>query len=355
MKKWLLYIMSFAFSIGFFSCTAAEEAIITPDNESGEVLVSFKLNMPSSRNISSLDDNYPWERYIDQTDVHVFVFANDKYQEKITYLFWGNEEDGSETRTIQGRIQSAYEGQEIELVILTNIKNRMTQKPTLTVGNTTKKELYEQLVYPYGEKAWTFSESEKNYIPMWGISKKISIKADKMNDAGNINMYRAIAKIDIQINGEEGIKNFKIMSLELHNVPNKGYCASLENPNSDSNIQFEKASYPKDIEGSDTFEVFNSKSGEERSIKNKIYIPEAGKFKPDPYFKIRIHAMVNQKERAYDIYMRENQVDKISHFEIIRNHRYVINIKTITAAEEIKLAYNINSWGQGTSVDIPFN
>ena len=355
MKKWLLYIMSFAFSIGFFSCTAAEEAIITPDNESGEVLVSFKLNMPSSRNISFLDDNYPWERYIDQADVHVFVFANDKFQEKITYLFWGNEEDGSETRTIQGRIQSAYEGQKIELVILTNIKNRMTQEPTLTVGNTTKKELYKQLVFPYGEKAWTFSESEKNYIPMWGISGPISIEADKMNDAGNINMYRAIAKIDIKINEGNGIENFKIKKLELHNVPDKGYCASLKTPNSDNNIQFEEASLPDDIKASKIFKVFSSETGEEKAIENKIYIPETGKYKPDPYFKIQIYAEVNHKERTYDIYMRENQVDKLSHFEIIRNHRYVINIKTITAAEEIKLAYNINSWGQGTNVDMPFD
>lgn len=355
MKKWLLYIMSFAFSIGFFSCTAAEEAIITPDNESGEVLVSFKLNMPSSRDISSLDDNYPWERYIDPTDVHVFVFANDKYQEKITYLFWGNEEDGNETRTIQGRIQSAYQGQKIELVILTNIKNRATAEPKLTTGKTTKTDLYKELIFQYGTEAWTFSEKVKNYIPMWGISTPISIEADKMNDAGIINMYRAIAKIDIKINEGNGIENFKIKKLELHNVPDKGYCASLKTPNPDNNIQFEEASLPDDIKASKIFEVFSSETGEEKAIENKIYIPETGKYKPYPYFKIQIYAEVNHKERTYDLYMRENQVDKLSSFEIIRNHKYMINIKTITSTEEIKMVYNVNSWGQGTNVDIPFN
>lgn len=356
MKKWILHILSFIFSIVFFSCTAEEEAIHTPDDGSGEVLVSFKLNMPSSRSATGLDTNYYWERYIDPTDVHVFVFANEKYQEKITYLFWGDEEDGNETRTIQGRIKKPYQGKKIELVILTNIKKRGATIPKLTAGKTTKQQLYQGLTFQYGANAWTFSEDVKNYIPMWGISTPISIKADQMNDAGTIYMYRAIAKIDIQINEGKGIANFKIKQLELHNVPDQGYCASLLTPNADNSIQFEKASYPDDMEGcSGIFEVFHSEAGEEKAIENKIYIPEAGKYSPYPYFKIQIVAEVHNKERTYDLYMRENQVDKLSGFEIIRNHKYTINIKTITSTEEIKMAYNTNPWGQGTEVDIPFN
>lgn len=356
MKKWLLYIMSFTLNVLFYSCTTEMDIPETPSIE-GEVKVSFVLNTSSSRAIGNgeLDDGFYWERYIDPTDIRVFVFtADDKYQEEITrFILDGT--DGDATRTFTGTMKSAYTGKQIQLVVLTNMRNRgVTNSITLVAGKTTKKELYGQLVFKY-DTAWSFSENEKNYIPMWGISKKFSIQAE-LNNAGQIDMYRAVAKIDIQVNGGDGIDGFKRKKLELYNVPDCGYCASLETPNEDNTIQFETPSLPKSMKAIETaIQVFESVEGEDRKIENKIYVPEMGSFNPYPYFKIQIYATVNNKERTYDLYMRENQIDLLSGLEIIRNHKYIINIETITATDEVKMVYNVNTWGEGTNVDIPFN
>lgn len=360
MKKWLLYMLSVVLCTGLFSCTAYEEMTDIPSTgKGGEVKVSFVLNIPSSRGATGdlgTDDNYYWERYINETDIRAFVFIGDKYQEEVKRLFIEGD-DGNQIRTITGMISNQYEGQEVQLVVLTNMASRGVKTFTLTAGMS-KDEVYEKLVYKYNE-AWTFSDAEtESYIPMWGISGRFSIEPDILNDAGEIYMYRAIAKIDIKVNDGKGIDNFTINKIELLNVPSEGYCASLNYGEVDmeSGEAFKNASVPATLAAiTDTLSVFE---GEEKcKIKNRIYVPEMTKYKPYPYFKIRIHATagIYEEKRVYDLYMRGKQTDPQTSFEILRNHKYVINIKTITSTDEVKVGYHINAWGQGTTVDIPFN
>lgn len=360
MKKWLLYIMSFAFSIGFFSCTA-EIDIPETAYVGEEVKVSFVLNTSSSRAASddNLEEGFEWERYIAPTDIRVFVFTeDDKYREEIT-RFTLNGQDGDAIRTFTGIMKKPYTGKKIQLVVLTNMGSRgVANKLELTAGNTSKKELYKQLVFTYN-KAWTFSKEEKNYIPMWGISKPFSIKENVTNDAGQIDMYRAIAKIDIKVNGGTGIAgnaNFVIHELQLCNTPDRGYCASMEVVAS-SEKQFEKASLPNEMkENKEPFTVYErpeTETGPTTIIENKIYVPEMDRFHPYPYFYIKIKASIYGKDKEYLIYMRTNQADTRSGFEIIRNHKYMVNIETVSSSDQIIMGYAVNSWGEESPVDLP--
>lgn len=364
MKKWLLYMLSVVLCTGLFSCTAYEEMTdIPPTGKEGEVKVSFVLNIPSSRGTtdgSDLDENYFWERYINERDIRAFVFIGDEYQEEVKRLIIEGD-DGNQIRTITGMISNQYEGREVQLVVLTNMASRGVKTFTLTPGMS-KDEVYEKLVYKYNE-AWTFSEAEtESYIPMWGISAGFEIKPDVLNDAGEIYMYRAIAKIDIKVNDGKGIDNFTIKKIELLNVPSVGYCASLNygEVNVEKGEAFKHASVPVNEDDrleyiADPLPVFEG--DEKYKIENRIYVPEMTKYKPYPYFRIRIHATagIYEDERVYDLYMRDKQTDPQTSFEVLRNHKYVINIKTITSTDEVKVGYHINTWGQGTNVDIPFN
>lgn len=360
MKKWLLYMLSVVLCTGLFSCTAYEEMTDLPSTgKGGEVKVSFVLNIPSSRGTTGdlgTDDNYYWERYINETDIRAFVFIDDKYQEEVKrLLIEGN--DGNQIRTITGMISNQYEGQEVQLVVLTNMASRGVEPFTLT-ARMSKDEVYKKLVYKYGDKAWTFSETEtESYIPMWGISRGFSIEPDVLNNAGDIYMYRAIAKIDIKVNDGDGIDNFTIKKIELVNVPNKGYCASLNYGEVDmeSGEAFKNASVPVNEDDrleyiADPLPVFE---GEEKyKIENKIYVPEMTIDKPYPYFRIRIHAAYYGKDRIYELFMREVQSDVRTNFDILRNHKYVFNIRTVTSTDEIKIGYSVNSWGE-SDIDIP--
>lgn len=356
MKKWLLYMLSVVLCTGLFSCTAYEEMTDIPSTgKGGEVKVSFVLNIPSSRGTTGdldTDDNYYWERYINETDIRAFVFIDDKYREEVKRLLIKGD-DGNQIRKITGMISNQYEGQEVQLVVLTNMASRGVKTFTLTAGMS-KDEVYKKLVYKYGDKAWTFSKTEtESYIPMWGISGGFKIKPDILNDAGKIYMYRAIAKIDIKVNDGDGIDNFTIKKIELVNVPNKGYCASLNYGEVDmeSGKAFKNASVPDALVAiTDTLPVFE---GEEKyKIENRIYVPEMTKYKPYPYFKIRIHAAYYGKDRIYELFMREVQSDVRTNFDILRNHKYVFNIRTATSTDEIKIGYSVNSWGK-SDIDIP--
>lgn len=358
MKKWLLYMLSVVLCTGLFSCTAYEEMTDIPSTgKGGEVKVSFVLNIPSSRGAtdgSDLDNNYYWERHINETDIRAFVFIGNEYQEEVKRLHIDPVNDvQNQIRTITGMISNQYEGQEVQLVVLTNMASRGVEPFTLT-ARMSKDEVYKKLVYKYGDKAWTFSDAEtESYIPMWGISRGFSIEPDVLNNAGDIYMYRAIAKIDIKVNDGDGIDNFTIKKIELVNVPNKGYCASLNYGEVDmeSGEAFKNASVPDALVAiTDTLPVFE---GEEKyKIENRIYVPEMTKYKPYPYFKIRIHAAYYGKDRIYELFMREVQTDVRTNFDILRNHKYVFNIRTVTSTDEIKIGYSVNSWGK-SDIDIP--
>lgn len=361
MKKWILYMLSVVLCTGLFSCTTDEDWTDIPSTgKEGEVKVSFVLNIPSSRGAtdgSDLDENYYWERHINETDIRAFVFIDGKYQEEVKRLIIDPVNDNqNQIRKITGMISNQYEGELVQLVVLTNMASRGVEPFTLRAGMS-QKELYEKLVYKYGNEAWTFSEAEtESYIPMWGISGGFEIKPDVLNDAGEIYMYRAIAKIDIKVNDGKGFEFFQIKSLTLCNVPSLGYCASLETPSSkDENGEFTKASYPVNSPIA-TIPIYTQtdESESKNEFANMIYIPEVNPFfGPPDYFHIQIDALVNGSPRVYKLYMRNNQTDITTGFDIIRNHKYIINIKTITSTDQIKVGYRVNSWGDTSAIDLP--
>lgn len=355
MKKWLPYILSVVLCAGLFSCTAYEEMTdIPPTGKEGEVKVSFVLNIPSSRGTtdgSDLDENYFWERYINERDIRAFVFIGDRYQEEVKRLIIEGD-DGNQIRTITGMISNQYEGREVQLVVLTNMASWGVKTFTLTAGMS-KDEVYEKLVYKYNE-AWTFSDVEtESYIPMWGISAGFEIKPDVLNDAGEIYMYRAIAKIDIKVNDGNGIEGFVITKIELCNVADQGYCASLKTP-STNDRQFESASCPDNMEGhSEALTVYTCSDNEQtKLIENKIYVPEMAAYNPIPVFYIKLYVNVSGYEQQYNIYMREEQANSLTAFDLVRNHKYIFNINSFTPKGTIKLNYEVSTWGK-SEVFIP--
>lgn len=353
MKKWVLYIMSAVFCMGFFACTAEEGLVDGSADHAKEVAVSFALNMSDSRNASGTEEEALWESHIDE--VRIFAFVDNKYKEEVRIISFDENE-----RTLLGKMKSDYNnGEGLELVILTNMGSRGVAEPELVVDQTEKEGLYKQLVFEYTEQPWKFSEGEKKYIPMWGITTKFDIKEDtetyRIYDAGTIYMHRAVAKINITVAGGEGIEGFIIEEVKLYNVPDKGYCASLNTP---SDNYFNKPSFPSDMKALATpLPVYTNDNGTEktRKIENKIYVPEMGWISAAAYnpmfFYIQINAQVNGNRKEYNIYMREQQGDPYTTFDIIRNHIYTININSLTI-DEFKFTYMAIPWGI-SNVHIP--
>lgn len=356
MKKWVLYIMSAVFCMGFFACTAEDDLTDNSAGKSNEenVLVSFNLNTPSARTSSTdeLDSSpYQWERYIGQTDIRVLVFKENIYQEEVKGLFLkGNDSD--EIRTFTGRITNSYNGSKVNLVVLTGMKSRNVNMPQLTSGKTIVEDIYKGLIFNYDE-AWSFYADETKHIPMWGKSNDFSINAGQMNDAGEITMYRAVAKIDILINGGKGLDDFKVNKIEICYPSLKGYCASLNSLKEnafDQEGQFRDSSVPTGAANtSTTFEIYSLKDGNEikNSFENEIYVPETS---INSGFRIKLFATITNpsgdETKEYSILMREVQGDGETRFQLIRNHHYIFNINSFTQEGLIKFNYQVVHWGK---------
>lgn len=352
------------------ACTE-EEIPDNPRTESeGKVIVNFFLDIPSARSADdATDSNFYWERYIKVSDIRAFVYKDNKFQEEVKGLdlkdVTGQEQN--EIREITGRLTNDYkESDNLQLVVLTNMNSRGVQAPATVTPNSSPADLYKQLIYYYApatdSNAWNFSDTEMNYIPMWGISEKFTLaNPDGMNQISNaITMYRAIAKIDIVVNDGLGLGadkgNFTIKKMELCNVPDQGYCASLNMPSPDD-LQFATASFPKSLHPitDKTFTVYEASDATAATpkIENRIYVPEMGMYAPFPNFHIRIMATIYNKSREYIIYMRSNQTDSRTAFDIVRNHKYIINIRSVTSTEQLMVGYAVNSWGQQLETNLP--
>lgn len=242
---------------------------------------------------------------------------------------------------------------------------------------------------------WNATESASRPFPMWGEYKNtITIKKEEYLD---ILLHRALAKVDVGLNFNpqtqenqtevvEGIKNkegkeiFKLTSVRVYRTKNKGYMASSAEKINSKNEVF-SPSIPSDAvynlgdeTSSDNIEEADKKPliykfTPRNSFVREVYIPESiesvdGKTMDEvPCLVIGGYYGVDNTsdETFYRVdfaeYEANGTVKKNSYKTILRNHRYVVNIKSISGSgfkepEEalnsinVKLGLEVVDWNE---------
>lgn len=303
-----------------------------PDNK-GQALVkdahiSFVLNFPAS---SSIEDGLDEERFID--DVYVYTFQDDRFIEEVQYLMIDGA-NGDPNRIVDGKLSGTYDGDTpMEFVVIANARKAGVSKAEMNAGET-KAQLYEKLVFEYSEtRNWS------EYIPMWGIGKIEQVKTGD-NNFGELDLIRAVAKVNITVAGGKGLKNFEITEIRLHGYNTEGYCARTGEEG--------VPSIPSGSGIASGFLTSGPLSGEQgNAFENKFYIPEHKNVEAKDKVYLTIHANVREVAKTYTVQFSTNEKP----YNVLRNYLYVFNI---TSVDEVtaSLDYEVKKW-EYITVDVP--
>ena len=296
------------------------------------------------------------ELLIANDDVYVLRFDEDgAFVDYISDMVSGGQDaEGNVTlkKTVDAQ-KASY-----SLMVLTNLQNQGVTSGTDETSKAEIKDLLDNLKgsrreavkaalkYTFKEK-WEVGDHPRR-IPMWGTYTDL-ISFDKATVSCSVNLYRAVAKIDVLVNAADkfgsgsGLTNFKMTSIRVYYALQDGYCAPVNVvPNDDQRVQFTETSIP---EGADRFTrdmplVWELTSDDvlANTFRNQIYLPEShNSGKEDSKVKIVIGGrysgdILSDDSNAttyYRIDLADKTKNKVSDYDLIRNHSYVFNIKSV--------------------------
>lgn len=334
--------------MAFASCTGSTFLEEDPNQgiDQSETKLIFSLNMPEANGYST--DGSAYEQYINDIYVYAFDKANGSFIERVDNMtIFGN--DGDNKRLAIGILEADYSNllNGVDVVLLTNLKEKGVAAPELAPTNT-KEDLYSKLSYNYNSNSdlWNFKDAV-HYIPMWGTCFIDAIKPG-INQA-NILLHRAIAKINVTLNGGKGFDHFSLREIQVCNVNRKGYCAPLDEDLTQPSIPTVTEKY-----ASMTFSCDNN-----GGITDRIYIPEYKNIgmASNNQSSLKIigtltTALGELVEKTYTLPFKKNGTGDA--FDVLRNNLYIFNITSISKDVEVEheLSYTVEKWDE-ISIDIP--
>lgn len=377
MKSWFKYICLFAGCVlSLPSCTYDEQI----DADTTETFVELTLSYaqdPMSRDVGSKNDelDYTTETQcaLDLNDIFILAF---KKTDNTTDELIGLVEDLTMVgNTIKGRMRPQPSAINVYFAVLANLtQNEIKDANGNVVTNMvaflndmlgqTSDAVYQKLIYNTNDGRWITNQKR---IPMWGKTaiKQLN-KGTLINDG--CNLYRAVAKVQIWVNGKEGLAgttdltsdndDFKITSIVVNNANSQGYCASLLTPDPSYAIQYEDASVPNSVSTlapityipEDKDVVYEIDGGEKQSFNDAresysdfIYLPEHDITGGDNDVTITVNFTYNGEERTGTLYFKNYQTGNL--WDVIRNHSYVFNITGVNLNVDTDiLEYQVIDW-----------
>ena len=297
--------------------------------------VNFALAFPTTSTRSTTDTSGDLANERTINDVQIYTFVKNKFVEKIKYVLIAGT-NGDATRFVEGKLLETYTSNTVmDFVVIVNTESKGVQNISLNSGDS-KADLYKQLLFNYNkEKNWSTD------IPMWGEGTISSVKSGE-NNTGELTLKRAIAKVNVTVNDGQGIKDFEITEIQLHNYNTQGYCAPINN---------DGPSIPTTSSISNDFLTSGKLSGTEGNrFEDKFYIPEHENINEEGKVYLIVKAMVKGTEREYTIAFSKNDAD----YNVLRNYIYVFNITSVKMDIDVisTLEYEVKAWNEET-IDVP--
>lgn len=298
------------------SCSRTDEVAVA-EGEEGKVYVTLTLSINEEKTGSRAwvpkpneDIDEPgngWENEINRLQILIYD-ENDKYVGTVEDLFNSN---GRYLGTLSG---TNWQSGTYKFVVLANF----------TTDKTDLSEL-EDISYEYNAAN----------IPMWGVIKKdFNFPAGENTDIGNIDLLRAMAKVEVNF-AESFPADYQIGGITISPYNTKGYCvpagyASVETTGALDREETNPASFHP-LASSNT-ELLNFK-GENNNY--YIYLPEYENTETDA---AKIKVTVNGETYDLEFKNYENGAPKDeTPYNIVRNHIYRY---TITGVNDGKLVVN---------------
>lgn len=362
MKRWLSYILM-AVLCGLYLSSCAKDEEVAKATDGGKVPVRLTLAFSNfggraASEPGDLDYTTVKQSAMTADDVYVLVVdANDNFLYQVQDLKLGNPVEGDNyyTRQLEGTMLRTVGGEQVKLVVLANLKDNKIASYTTgaAIRNflETKKgsniaKVYKELVYHYGGSTIPWKLAERA-IPMWGSSNLTAVPGTGVDLA--CNLYRAVAKVGIWVNMQDGYQGFTITKIIVNNANDKGYCVSTETPNPVETVQY---IYPSIPAGAQNQTITYDGLQVTTAYENEIYLPEKVNTTGGNEISLTVHYTYHNKTKVGTIKFRTNGDGDI--FDVIRNHSYLFNIKLSTIEIDAELQYQVMDWTEVGNGELDF-
>ena len=348
-------------SILFSSCI--REDIISDDNYSRDGYMKIYLNTPDLRTpyYGQRAMGTHAERTIDQNLLNILVFKCSDDTETFYYQapISGSiiYEDGNKAVVTVKLAKSALDNDLYRIVI---VANHDISEINIIKDVTTKTEILEQLTYSVSGK-WNADSDNYSLFPMWGETIPMLIFENTYSPT--INLYRALARIDVGLNfgisdgklTEQafGIGNFQLKEINVYRTYNKGHVAPLNgNFTTTPSIPFDAtrngATY------SLNYTIQNATGAD--SFVREIYVPEADL--PNSPTNDNVHCIVvggyynnSSVVSYYRLDFATETNDARTYLPILRNHRYAFNIIQVRGTGATSAQKALETYGTIDNID----
>ena len=368
----------------FFTASCSDELLIAPEFTKPvgeEKSVMLKVSVPSgarSRNTKSIGDHQ--ENTIDELDI--LAFKKEGGVEK--FLYWaeakkdsGNTE-GSSSQSFSVKLRILDFDQ--EFVVISNARQRVRELIVQADWGTADKEtMLSQLEVNLGTTERWDAISDLNYdrIPMWGKTEYMPIES-QTTSLGTVKMLRMVAKIEVQldeVNIPGIINDFKLKSVHLYNSSTLGRIVPKPGIQYIEEMKAKQPSIPAANtiwKGPLAYEAphyFYAPGKPDVAMRGSIYLLERKALNAsDSYLnETCIVAGGFYNNDTYQTYYRLDFLDANGgHLDILRNHKYLINIVEIKGpgyptvdeayrSKSYNMVANILYWEESEMKEIVFD
>lgn len=357
---------------GLLSCLLAscdrstEEVVPWPE---GGLPVEFRIRVESGAQSRALpgedgtvDKGSGYENYIQLDDMCFLLFnaTDDTYIGRFTpNTLIPVDTSGAEVNSdpyewiVQGTLPEDFASQtSFKLVVLANwgegTYSKLGLNNTMTIEDICSSEasIY---AYPYSSSSSSpFIPSEENRIPMYGVktykdATSIIFRADLMTDLGQIDLLRAMAKVEVSC-----AEHLELANVVLTRCNNKGYCAPLG--------IYDNTEYVEEVHIPDTDVqvVTDLPFTKQEDGSWVIYVPE---YKNEGMVKITFDLYEKKGDGTTtevlgdkNVYFKDYSVENGDNFDIIRNYYYRFYIRSVTS--EPVIYYTVCPWNE-KKINIP--
>lgn len=208
------------------------------------------------------------------------------------------------------------------------------------------------------DHTFTLSDATKRYIPMWGVkSFTTALKRGISNDLGQIDMLRALAKIDLALTDEMADLHYTIGTVTLTGYNTTGYTAPAG---------FTGVSNTTDLRFKNTFKEFRSLPDAANFANNVIdltgtdgrnsrvtYVPEFDNSNATEAAYLTVQLLhYGEPEGTYTVYFGDysGTAAPTTYYNIVRNHYY--HFEVLKGSAGIEIHVKNTDWSKFTHDDI---
>jgi len=376
-----LMLSAIVFSWVAFSCTDETNNGKTPDNISGgEKEIIFSINVPAITDATSRLRSIDLTQENTIKTIDLVAFHKDNTGSYFNYYYPGtlNADNTAGASTQNCTVKVRMASYEQELVVITNAGTRVSDLVNSVSGQTVSKEDFlARLEYSLSKAGniWNaVSASNFDALPMWG---ETSATVTNNTTQLSASLLRMLAKIDVQLdptNLTALTSVFKLKSINLYNTLTNGRIV----PNS-ANVQGDSVTAPTlpatpgKYLGPLLYNApsdFSAPGATDVAMKGAIYLFET-KAPADTSALNALDATCVVVGGWYGTdtqqsYYRVDFLKNGKFQDILRNHRYLVNIVSVTGRgyptpdeayrnKSVNMTVNVLVWNDNDMTDVTFD